>query len=178
MSKIIPKLNLNKTPQLVENNSLIYAKNIRLLNDGTLAGDTMCVTNRIYKNYVGQIVGLNDEYYLFTTTDIYVINEILSTVSKLNCKWTYHGANSTEGHYIGWDYQLDQYNADGVMVASERIRINLANEDCYSVIKPYYVSNMTTSAVTEANVYTDEKIEVVEEKINLILEGTAIVEFD
>lgn len=93
-------------------------------------------------------------------------------------KWTYYGANSTEGHYIGWDYQLDQYNADGVMIASERIRINLANEDCYSVIKPYYVSDMTTSAVTEANVYTDEKIEVVEEKINLILEGTAIVEFD
>lgn len=93
-------------------------------------------------------------------------------------EWTYYGVNSTEGHYIGWDYQLDQYNADGVMIASDRIRINLANEDCYSVIRPYYVSNITTSAVTEANVYTDEKIEVVEEKINLILEGTEIIEFD
>lgn len=95
MSKIVPKLNLNKTPQLVENNSLIYAKNIRLLNDGTLAGDTMCATNRIYKNYVGQIVGLNDEYYLFTTKDIYVINEVLFTTSKLDCNWTYHGGKIT-----------------------------------------------------------------------------------
>ena len=40
MSRIIPKLNLNKTPQLVENNSLIMAKNIRLLEDGTIGPDT------------------------------------------------------------------------------------------------------------------------------------------
>lgn len=40
MSKIVPKLNLNKTPQLVENNSLIMAKNIRLLKDNTIGPDT------------------------------------------------------------------------------------------------------------------------------------------
>lgn len=40
MSRIVPKLNLNKTPQLVENNSLIMAKNIRLLEDGTIGPDT------------------------------------------------------------------------------------------------------------------------------------------
>lgn len=40
MSKIVAKLNLNKTPQLVENNSLVMAKNIRLLEDGTIGPDT------------------------------------------------------------------------------------------------------------------------------------------
>ena len=40
MSKIIAKLNLNKTPQLAENNSLVMAKNIRLLEDGTIGPDT------------------------------------------------------------------------------------------------------------------------------------------
>ena len=40
MSRIVPKLNLNKTPQLVENNSLVMAKNIRLLEDGTIGPDT------------------------------------------------------------------------------------------------------------------------------------------
>lgn len=40
MSRIVPKLNLNKTPQLVENNSLVFAKNIRLLKDGTIGPDT------------------------------------------------------------------------------------------------------------------------------------------
>lgn len=39
MAKIVNKLNLNKTPNLVENNSLIFAKNIRLLNDGTIGRD-------------------------------------------------------------------------------------------------------------------------------------------
>lgn len=40
MARINPKLNLNKTPQLVENNSLVFAKNIRRLKDGTIGPDT------------------------------------------------------------------------------------------------------------------------------------------
>lgn len=39
MATIIPKLNLNKTPNLVENNSLVFAKNIRLDVDGTIHKD-------------------------------------------------------------------------------------------------------------------------------------------
>ena len=39
MANIIPKLNLNKTPNLVENNSLIFAKNIRLDVDNTIHRD-------------------------------------------------------------------------------------------------------------------------------------------
>lgn len=39
MGRIVGKLNLNKTPQLVENNSLIFAKNIKLLKDGTIGRD-------------------------------------------------------------------------------------------------------------------------------------------
>ena len=39
MAQIIPKLNLNKTPALVESNSLIFAKNIRLDVDGTIHRD-------------------------------------------------------------------------------------------------------------------------------------------
>ena len=34
MARIVPKLNLNKTPELVDNNSLIFAKNIRLNANG------------------------------------------------------------------------------------------------------------------------------------------------
>ena len=39
MANIVPKLNLNKTPNLVEDNSLIFAKNIRLDVDGTIHRD-------------------------------------------------------------------------------------------------------------------------------------------
>lgn len=69
--------------------------------------------------------------------------------------WTYYGANSSEKKYIGWDYQIDWYDANDVMIASDCIRINLSNEDCHSRINPYYVESM----VGEANAYTDAQIE-------------------
>lgn len=56
--------------------------------------------------------------------------------------WTYYGKNSSKDHYIGWDYQIDWYDANNVKVASDSIRINLSNEECHSVIEPYYVQNV------------------------------------
>ena len=61
---------------------------------------------------------------------------------KTTDSWTYYGANSTEDHYIGWDYQIDWYDANGVVVSSDSIRINLSNEGCHYSIEPYYVGNM------------------------------------
>jgi hypothetical protein len=59
--------------------------------------------------------------------------------------WSYYGANSTESKYIGWDYRIDWYNTDNVIVASDCIRINLSNEDCHNSIKPYYMADYATS---------------------------------
>ena len=39
MGNIVTKLNLNSTPNLVENNSLVFAKNIRIDIDGTIHKD-------------------------------------------------------------------------------------------------------------------------------------------
>lgn len=39
MAQIVSKLNLNKTPSIVENNSLVFAKNIRVEVDGTIHRD-------------------------------------------------------------------------------------------------------------------------------------------
>lgn len=69
--------------------------------------------------------------------------------------WTYYGANSADGKYIGWYYSVNWYDANSKVIASDCIRINLANEDCYSAIDPFYVSN----AVQTAKKYTDEQIE-------------------
>lgn len=54
--------------------------------------------------------------------------------------WTYYGKNSTDNKYIGWDYQIDWYNEDGIKIASDSIRINLSNENCHNTNTPYYVS--------------------------------------
>lgn len=52
--------------------------------------------------------------------------------------WSYYGKNSSTDKFIGWDYQIDWYNAEGIMAASDSIRINLSNEDCHNYIRPYY----------------------------------------
>lgn len=65
-------------------------------------------------------------------------------------EWTYYGASSNTNKYIGWDYQIDWYNTDGVMIASDSIRINLSNENCHNVNKPYYMANYATVEQIEA----------------------------
>lgn len=84
--------------------------------------------------------------------------------------WNYYGNSSSANKFIGWDYQIDWFNADGVMIASDSIRINLTNEDCHHSIEPYYVTAIKTEV--------DEKIEIiVEEKIKKIESSYEIIEF-
>lgn len=92
--------------------------------------------------------------------------------------WTYYGASSTASKMIGWDYTIQFFDANNVMIASNSVRINLSNEDCHSSIKPYYGASETEvieatveevveekvtvkveEAVTTANAYTDAQIE-------------------
>lgn len=104
MARITAKLNLNKTPQLVDNNSLVYAKNIMLLQDNTIAPDTgfdvvnqLTMSNNVEPKYIGQIVGLNNKVYIFKqngnepSVGIYVYNEITKLMTKLRCNWHYSG---------------------------------------------------------------------------------------
>lgn len=78
--------------------------------------------------------------------------------------WTYYGANSNENKMIGWDYQLDLFDANGVMIASDSIRINLSNENCHYEIKPYYVGSM----MKEIDTKIEEKIKEVEASYEVI----------
>jgi hypothetical protein len=62
-------------------------------------------------------------------------------LAKLNEEtgiWTYHGKNSTIDKFVGWDYQIDWYDTNNVLIATDSIRINLSNEDCHNYIRPYY----------------------------------------
>lgn len=79
--------------------------------------------------------------------------------------WTYYGDMSSVEKYIGWYYSVEWYDADGNVVASDCIRINLSNKDCHSAIEHYYIGEIKTelqAAIDEALVnskaYTDEKI--------------------
>lgn len=78
--------------------------------------------------------------------------------------WTYYGKNSTVDKYIGWDYRIDWYNADGIVIASDCVRINLSNEGCHHITKAYYVNGM----LKEVETMIDEKIIEVEAAYEVI----------
>lgn len=59
--------------------------------------------------------------------------------------WTYYGANSSEKKFIGWYYSVEWYNAEGKVVKSDTIRINLSNELCYNSVAPFYAADVITS---------------------------------
>ena len=56
--------------------------------------------------------------------------------------WTYYGANSATSKYIGWHYTVAWYDADGNMVGTDTIRINLSNEDCHNTVEPFYMNGV------------------------------------
>lgn len=72
MAQVVPKLNLNKTPALAENNSLIFAKNIRLDVDGTIHRDYGVMPMSIHKgNNTNLLVNYGN-----------IINRIISDAKK------------------------------------------------------------------------------------------------
>lgn len=90
----------------------------------------------------------------------------LAKYDEATGSWNYYGNNSTFNKYVGWNYQIDWYNADNVMIASDSIRINLSNEECHSVIEPYYVGSMKKEIDT-----------IIEEKIAEVESAYEIIEF-
>lgn len=78
--------------------------------------------------------------------------------------WAYYGKNSSVEKYIGWNYQIDWYDANGVMVKSDAVRINLSNEDCHNTIEPYYVGSIKK----EFNTKIEERIAEVEAAYEVI----------
>lgn len=67
----------------------------------------------------------------------------LASFDEATNTWSYFGKNSSTSKYLGWTYVVEWYDANGVMIASDSIRINLSNEECHSEIKPYYVAEFS-----------------------------------
>lgn len=94
-----------------------------------------------YKEHLGDQVDAEiltdlktDEYgrrYQPTWLGIAKYDEITST-------WTYYGTKSTATKFIGWDYQIDWYDVNNKVIASDSVRINLSNESCHNITRSYY----------------------------------------
>lgn len=64
----------------------------------------------------------------------------LAKYDEATGEWSYNGKDSTVNKYIGWDYRIDWYDANGIMIASDSVRINLSNESCHYTVEPYYAA--------------------------------------
>lgn len=59
-------------------------------------------------------------------------------------EWSYYGAGSGDGKYIGWYYNVEWCDDEGNVIASDTIRVNLSNEGCHTDNLPYYMSKYVT----------------------------------
>lgn len=82
--------------------------------------------------------------------------------------WVYYGANSTTKHYIGWNHTAEWLNENGVVIASDSVKINLSNEDCHYAVEPYYVGEMMTDVEAKIETLVEEKIKEVESSYEVI----------
>lgn len=62
--------------------------------------------------------------------------------------WIYYGANSNVNHYVGFDYSVEWYDKDNVLIGTDTIRINLTNKNCHP----------STTITTDRLVNGDEKL--------------------
>ena len=102
----------------------------------------------------------------------------LASYNESSDTWTYFGKNSTTDHYIGWYYSVEWYNADGIMIASDKIRINLSNENCHSAIEPFYIGELSAEveALKDANEKLVEQVQTVTEQMTEIEERVIEIE--
>lgn len=95
-----------------------------------------------------------------------------------NGVWSYYGANSSAEKFLGWYYSVEWYNADGVIISVDCIRINLTNETCHTIVEPYYMSSVKAdvNALKEANAEVTEQLKTVTEQMTEIEERIVEVE--
>lgn len=122
---------------------------------------------------------VEDEYFDFNGdfagTDEYGRNYsicwlALASYDESSDTWTYFGKNSSVNKYIGWTYCVEWYDANGIVIASDSIRINLSNESCHSNIEPYYMSGFVKEVAVNGAV-----LDVVNGRVNITIEDTLCV---
>ena len=55
----------------------------------------------------------------------------LASYDATTDSWNYFGKTSTTEKYIGWTYIVEWYDKNGIMIGTDKIRINLSNENCH-----------------------------------------------
>jgi len=107
-----------------------------------------------FKEDLAEIIA-DDTMYYFENNEFAGVDEYgrkysitwlpVAAYDEATGKWTYHGSLSSVEKYMGWYYTVEWYNADGLKVSADTIRINLSNEDCHVGTEPFYVAKLKAS---------------------------------
>jgi hypothetical protein len=124
-----------------------------------------------FKEDLSQNITDNTMYY-FENNDFAGIDEygrcfsiVWLPAAKLeNDAWIYYGATSTKDKYVGWYYSVEWYDGDNRLVGSDCIKINLSNEECHSLVEPYYIADIIKQ-VDDKIIATNERQEATNDDI-------------
>lgn len=86
----------------------------------------------------------------------------VASYDEATSTWTYSGINSSTSRYLGWYYSVEWYDANGKLVDSDTIRINLTNEACHSSIEPFYMGSVVKGVSVGGTL-----LDVIENKVNI-----------
>lgn len=78
----------------------------------------------------------------------------LAHYDEMTDTWTYYGDNSNSERCVGWTYNVEWYNADGIKVACDSIRINLTNDEIHVTATPHYVTQIENRIVALEESYS------------------------
>ena len=102
--------------------------------------DEETITDSEISNFDGENSGIDAYGRKYVLTHFAIAHQNPTTK-----KWEYVGKDSTEKEYIGWTYNVEWYDTNGMLVDADKIRINLSNENCHYVTTPYYLTNYQKS---------------------------------
>ena len=102
----------------------------------------------------------------------------LATYDEDTDTWTYFGKNSSTKKYIGWTYCVEWYDANGVVIESDKIRINLSNESCHDVIEPYYMAGIVKEVAVNGTLLDviDGRVDITIHEPEITIKGSDEIE--
>ena len=101
-----------------------------------------------FKEDLAKTIADEEMYYFegneFAGTDTYgrkysIVWLPVASYNSDDDSWIYYGRGSTSSKYVGWYYSVEWYDANGKVIESDTIRINLSNEDCHTEVEPFYM---------------------------------------
>lgn len=123
-----------------------------------------------FKEDLGTVINDPEMYYFegneFAGVDAYgrKYSIVWLPVAKHNDDgtWTYYGAGSSAAKFVGWYYSVEWYGADGKVIDTDTIRINLTNEACHNAVEPFYIGSVVKGVKVNGTL-----LDVVEGKVDI-----------